>query len=93
MGPYGPGAVSAPPVVRRTLTLSIADGVFFSVMVGAAETYFSPYAIALGASNLTLGLLLALPVLVGSLAQLFSVRLLSVVGSSSRGCRRSRFCR
>lgn len=76
--------MSAPPVVRRTLTLSIFDGVFFSVMVGAAETYFSPYAIALGASNLTLGLLLALPVLVGSLAQLFSVRLLSVVGSRRR---------
>lgn len=70
--------------MRRTLTLSIIDGVFFSVMVGAAETYFSPYAIALGASNLTLGLLLALPVLVGSLAQLFSVRLLSWVGNRRR---------
>lgn len=72
------------PAVRRTLTLSILDGVFYSVMVGAGETYFSPYAIALGASNLVLGLLVAFPVLVGSLAQLYAERLLALVGSRRR---------
>lgn len=70
--------------VRRTLTLSILDGVFYSAMVGAGETYFSPYAIALGASNLVVGLLVAFPVLVGSLAQLYSERLLALVGSRRR---------
>lgn len=70
--------------VRRTLTLSILDGVFYSVMVGAGETYFSPYAIALGASNLVIGLLVAFPVLVGSLSQLYSERLLALVGTRRR---------
>ncbi|MEW5739477.1 MAG: MFS transporter [Myxococcota bacterium] len=73
-----------PTSARRTLTLSILDGVFYSVMVGAGETYFSPYAIALGASNLVLGLLLGLPVLVGSLSQIFSERLLGLLGTRRR---------
>jgi MFS family permease len=76
--------VPSSPAVRRTLTLSILDGVFYSVMVGAGETYFSPYAIALGASNLVVGLLVAFPVLVGSLSQLASERLLAWAGSRRR---------
>jgi MFS family permease len=70
--------------VRRTLTLSILDGVFYSVMVGAGETYFGPYAIALGGSNLVVGLLVAFPTLVGSLSQIFSERLLALVGTRRR---------
>jgi MFS family permease len=74
----------SPPSIRRTLTLSIFDGVFYSAMVGAGETYFGPYAIALGASNLVLGLLVAFPQLVGSLSQLVSERLLVHFGSRRR---------
>lgn len=72
------------PQVRRTLTLSILDGVFYSVMVGVGETYFSPYALALGASNLVLGLLLAFPLLAGSVMQLFAESLIAKLGSRRR---------
>lgn len=81
---HAPTAVPHSAAVRRTLTLSILDGVFYSVMVGAGETYFSPYAITLGASNAVLGLLLGFPVLVGSLSQVFSERLLALLGTRRR---------
>ena len=58
---------------RRTLRYSICDGVGYAVMVGAAETYFVPYAIFLGTDNFVLGLLVALPMCLGSLSQIFSL--------------------
>ena len=57
---------------RRSLTLSIIEGSFWALMVGFGETYFPPYAISLGASDLQIGLLASLPLLAGSLAQLSS---------------------
>jgi MFS family permease len=70
--------------VRRTLLLSILEGLGYSVMVGAGETYFIPYALFLGGSNLLLGLFVALPIFVGSLSQLFSERLLRLLGTRKR---------
>lgn len=72
------------PRARRTLLFSILDGVFYSIMVGAGETYFIPYAIELGASNSVLGLLIALPILVGSLLQIASEPLLTLLRSRKR---------
>ncbi len=69
---------------RKTLAYSILDGIGYSVMVGAGETYFIPYAIFLGGSNLVLGLFVALPILVGSLSQIFSERLLLLLGTRKR---------
>ena len=69
---------------RKTLVYSILDGIGYSVMVGAGETYFIPYAIFLGGSNLVLGLFVALPILVGSLSQIFSERLLLLLGTRKR---------
>jgi MFS family permease len=70
--------------VQSTLVLSILDGMGYSVMVGAGETYFIPYAIFLGGSNLLLGLFVALPIFVGSLSQIFSERLLFRLGTRKR---------
>ncbi len=70
--------------VARTLRYSIAEGLGYSVMVGAGETYFIPYAIFLGASNLVLGLLVALPIFLGSLSQVLSEKLLRLLGSRKR---------
>lgn len=70
--------------VQRTLSFSILDGLGYSVMVGAGETYFIAYALFLGSSNLLLGLLVALPVFVGSLSQVFSERLLLLLKSRKR---------
>jgi hypothetical protein len=69
---------------RKTLLFSILDGIGYSIMVGAGETYFVPYALFLGSSNLVLGLFVALPILVGSLSQIFSERLLALCGSRKR---------
>jgi MFS family permease len=64
---------STPPSqqeIKKSLRYSLWDGAAWSVTVGFAELYFSPFAIFLGAANLMLGLLATLPQLVGALAQL-----------------------
>src|SRR5512147_1614109 len=70
--------------VERTLACSIGDGVGYAIMVGAAESFFIPYAIFLGASNIVLGLLVALPIFLGSLSQVLSEKILAVLGSRKR---------
>lgn len=69
---------------ERTLRLAILEGVAYSVMVGMAETYFVPYALFLGGSNLLLGLFVALPIFTGSMSQLFSEALLRFLGTRKR---------
>src|SRR5215510_14594127 len=69
---------------QSTLIFSVLDGLGYSVMVGAGETYFIPYAVFLGGSNLLLGLFVALPIFVGSLRQIFSERLLLAFGTRKR---------
>ena len=63
---------SKDPLVDRSLRHSIRDGVAFSVQVGAGETYFSAFALFLRATAPQVALLSTLPLLLGSLAQLFS---------------------
>lgn len=70
--------------VQRTLLCSIFEGICASVMVGAGETYFVPYALSLGSSNLTLGFFVAFPIFIGSLSQIFSEGLLRLLGSRKR---------
>ena len=60
------------PVVDRSLRHSVRDGIAYSVMAGAGETYFSAFAIFFKATTTQIGLLASLPPLVSSLAQLFS---------------------
>lgn len=62
------------------LTLSIIDGIFYSLMLGFGETYLVPYAVKLGASDFQLGLLSSLPLLAGSLAQVASPRFVQGFG-------------
>ena len=70
--------------VARTLRLSVYDGVGYSVMVGAGESYFVPWAIFLGASNGVLGALVAFPQLIGSLSQLATEWLIRLARSRRR---------
>jgi len=70
--------------IARTLRYSIFDGIGYSIMVGAGETYFIPYGIFLGAPNVVLGLLVAFPIFLGSLSQLLSEKLLKALGSRKR---------
>ncbi len=60
---------------RRSLRRSIADGSAYSVMVGLGDSYISPYAIFLNASNTQIGLLTAIPQAAGALFQLIGIAL------------------
>jgi MFS family permease len=79
-----PGAAARRKDLRRNLSSSLVDGSSFSIMVGCGETYFSAFALALGLSQVSSGLVATLPLLVGSLLQLASPHLLKRVGSYRR---------
>jgi MFS family permease len=88
--------VSAPPregperaSLRRDLDAISADGMAFSVMVGAGETYLVPFALALGIAAGQASLLATLPILAGSLLQLAAPAGVRRLGSYRRwvvGC-------
>jgi MFS family permease len=59
-------------VIRKSLKYSFLDGTFFSVMFGFGDSYFTPYAVALKATNVQIGLLSSLPGLVSALLQIFA---------------------
>jgi MFS family permease len=79
-------AAAAPPETpaRRTMRLSILEGLFQAMMVGAGESFFVPYALHLGAGNALLGVFVAVPVFAGSLIQLFTERALHLAGTRLR---------
>jgi MFS family permease len=57
-------------VLRRDLRLMVAEGTFFSVMVGAGEAYVPAFALAAGHGDAAAGLVATLPIFLGSLLQL-----------------------
>jgi MFS family permease len=63
---------SRDPQVERSLRYSVRDGVAWSIMFGAGESYLQAFAIFLKATTAQITLLAALPSLLGSLAQLAS---------------------
>lgn len=60
------------PQVNRSLRHSVRDGVSYSIMSGAGETYFAAYALFLGATAAQVSLLAAAPPLLGALTQLLA---------------------
>lgn len=79
-------ATAPPPRARLTLDetwrglrLSIVEGVLFALMVGLAETYLVADAVRLGASTLMLGVVVSVPLFVGSFGPLLCLRLLTWV--------------
>lgn len=65
---------------EESLRHSIRDGTAYAVMMGVGETYLSAFAVFLKASTPQIGLLAALPPLLGSLAQILSAGLGRVLG-------------
>jgi MFS family permease len=63
---------SRDPVVNRSLKHSVRDGVWYAVMAGGAESYFSAFALHLKASTAQIGWLASLPPMIGSFMQLLS---------------------
>ena len=63
---------------RRSLFNSVMDGMAYSVMVGFGESLIIPFALAMHANSIEIGILATFPVLLGALVQLWGARLLSV---------------
>ncbi len=70
--------------VRKSLTASLKDGIFASVMGGITDHYSIPLALFLGATVQQVGLIVAVPGLLGSLSQLFAARIVYWIGSRLR---------
>ena len=62
--------------IRKSLKYSVLDGSFAASMIGFGESFFPAYAVFLMASNIELGLLTSLPLLLGSVVQLYTHTLL-----------------
>jgi MFS family permease len=71
-------------VLRRDLRAIVGDGVAFSVMVGAGESYIPAFALAAGLGEITAGLVATLPMLVGAAFQLVSPAAVRRLGSRRR---------
>lgn len=56
----------------RDLRSMVADGVFFSAMVGLGETYVPAFALAVGLGDVVAGLVATVPMLAGALFQLIT---------------------
>jgi MFS family permease len=56
--------------LRRDLCNSTADGAAYSFMVGVAESYFIPFALAVGLGEVAAGLAFTIPYLIGASLQL-----------------------
>ena len=66
--------------VRESLRSSFKDGIFAAFMAGVTDYYATPAALFLGATVQQVGLITALPNLLASLSQFFSVRVIYWVG-------------
>lgn len=69
---------------ERALRISVIDGLFYSLMVGVSESYIGPLAVELGHRDTSLALLLTVPMLMGSTAQLLSGPIAALLGSRKR---------
>ena len=70
--------------VKRSLDLSIKDGVAFAATTGFGDNYINPFAVAIGASNLQIGLLSSCTQLVSSLMQLKAADITERLGSRKK---------
>src|SRR5574337_848168 len=70
--------------VKKSLNLSIKDGVAFAATTGFGDTYINPFAVALGASNFQIGLLSSFSQLVPSLTQLKAADITERLGSRKK---------
>lgn len=70
--------------IRKSLNFSIKDGVAFAATTGFGDNYINPFAVALGATNLQIGLLSSITQLVPSLTQLKAADITERCGSRKK---------
>ncbi len=69
---------------RDNLLIAIWDGIFAAINTGCGDTYISPFAVALHATNIQIGLLTSLPNLMASLIQLKTARFIELFRSRKK---------
>lgn len=69
---------------RKSLEASWKEGIPASIMIAITDYYIIPLGLLLGASVVQIGMLVAIPHLLGAISQLFAVFLLKRVGSRKR---------
>jgi MFS family permease len=74
----------APSQHEHDLRAIIADGVFFSVMVGLGEAYVPAFALAVGLGEIVAGLVATVPMLAGAVLQLVTPLAVRRLGSYRR---------
>ncbi|MBU5558038.1 MAG: MFS transporter [Candidatus Aenigmatarchaeota archaeon] len=72
--------------LKQALRNSTADGTASSVMSAITGTYTTPFALALGASDMHIGLLNSLPKLAGTLSQSFAGQWIRATASRKSAC-------
>jgi MFS family permease len=70
--------------VEKSLKLSLYDGAFAGIMTGLTQEYFTPFILVLGATVRQVGMLTALPNLLGALLQIKSAEVTERLGSRKR---------
>lgn len=70
--------------VKKSLNLSIKDGIAFASTTGFGDNYINPFAVALGASNFQIGLLSAIPQFLPALLQLKVADMTERLGSRKK---------
>jgi len=68
---------------EKSLKISVKEGSAYSFMDGFGLRYITPYALALGATNVHIGFLSSLPNLIGNISQLFALKIMSKVSRKS----------
>ncbi|MDD5687246.1 MAG: MFS transporter [Elusimicrobia bacterium] len=70
---------------ESSLKVSFMDGLFASIMLGFTLNYIAPFALLLGASNFSIGLLSSIPVLIGSFVQIKSTEVFEWMNNRVKG--------
>lgn len=70
-----------PTRTRLHLRLSTTDALLFTVMVGCGEAYIGAFGLAIGLSEVQVGLLGPIPLLIGAILQLFTPSGVRLLGS------------
>ena len=63
--------------IKKTMKLSIKEGVAYSISIGAGNNYITPYALSFNATNGQIAMLSSIPNLLNSIFQMFTPKLMN----------------
>lgn len=72
------------PKLRWNLAVSTSEAGAYGAMVGLGETYMPAFALALGMGEVTAGLVVSIPLLLGGILQTISLKAIPWIGSYKR---------